>query len=37
MKNSNIISQIKNLTIDNKNLVETRDLLLPKLLNWGIL
>ena len=37
MKISNIFAQIKNLTMENKNLVETRDLLLPKLLNWGIL
>ncbi|WP_417935831.1 restriction endonuclease subunit S [Haemophilus influenzae] len=33
MKISNIFAQIKNLTIENKNLVETRDLLLPRLLN----
>ena len=33
MKISNIFAQIKNLTMENKNLVETRDLLLPKLLN----
>lgn len=37
IKISNIFAQIKNLTMENKNLVETRDLLLPKLLNWGIL
>ena len=37
MKVSNIFAQIKNLTMENKNLVETRDLLLPKLLNVGIL
>ena len=37
VKISNIFAQIKNLTMENKNLVETRDLLLPKLLNWGIL
>jgi putative type-1 restriction enzyme hindVIIP specificity protein len=37
MKISNIFAQIKNLTMENKNLVETRDLLLPKLLNEGIL
>ena len=36
MKISNIFAQIKNLTIENKNLVETRDLLLPKLLNGEI-
>lgn len=37
MKISNIFAQIKNLTMENKNLVKTRDLLLPKLLNRGIL
>ena len=36
MKISNIFAQIKNLTMENKNLVETRDLLLPKLLNGEI-
>ena len=36
MKISNIFAQIKNLTIENKNLVKTRDLLLPKLLNGEI-
>lgn len=36
MKISNIFAQIKNLTIENKNLVKTRDLLLPKLLNREI-
>lgn len=36
MKISNIFAQIKNLTMENKNLVKTRDLLLPKLLNGGI-
>ena len=36
MKISNIFSQIKNLTMENKNLVKTRDLLLPKLLNREI-
>ena len=36
MKVSNIFAQIKNLTMENKNLVETRDLLLPKLLNGEI-
>lgn len=36
MKISNIFIQIKNLTIENKNLVETRDLLLPKLLNGEV-
>ena len=37
MKISNIFAQIKNLTMENKNLVETRDLLLPKLLNGDVL
>ena len=36
MKISNIFTQIKNLTMENKNLVDTRDLLLPKLLNGEI-
>ena len=36
MKISNIFAQIKNLTMENKNLVKTRDLLLPKLLNGSI-
>ena len=36
MKISNIFAQIKNLTMENKNLVKTRDLLLPKLLNREI-
>lgn len=36
MKINNIFIQIKNLTKENKNLVETRDLLLPKLLNGEI-
>ena len=36
MKISNIFVQIKNLTMENKNLVKTRDLLLPKLLNREI-
>lgn len=36
MKISNIFAQIKNLTMENKNLVKTRDLLLPKLLNGEI-
>lgn len=37
IKISNIFAQIKNLTMENKNLVKTRDLLLPKLLNGDIL
>ncbi|MFQ7555339.1 MAG: restriction endonuclease subunit S [Haemophilus parainfluenzae] len=36
MKISNIFAQIQNLTMENKNLVKTRDLLLPKLLNREI-
>lgn len=36
MKISNIFAQIKNLTMENKNLVKARDLLLPKLLNGSI-